>query len=514
MTFATRERERVSGRLKKAYYKSFFTIIKAYKRYYLGVQFFKIPFYKLISNSTKLHKWQEKCKQRLEFLQNSLKNFKDTKRLYKEFDKQSKIWLNSKEFKEKYLDTKHPYPPLLDPKMLNDKNSALNYSNIPAEMAWEWNLPLPNNYKFIFLSTHGVGRAATESYLKLCGVYYDDTVQLLNNEQKYIRFYNELIDPFYPTMMVYITEVHPQDQEKFISLLEKKPFLMLIRDPILNLKTLCNYPAPNPEDKKDFFTLSDKDFVYFSRYVTHKHLENQRLDDINHILRTFIAKSGIFNLIKGEAIILQTDDVKPSRAFETFQKLAKALNFDAPKESDRRIFEANLVQGMLSAYIPIILKIYDSDFSIDTKIEPFDIQISTNIQFNLPFLEERDGKEFCDIIDFLGFKDNVLSADLVIMIEMQHFEILKKDAVLVEKIKNYLKELITSLAEQNEAYKKLSFTERDILNFLANSPTCRKALKEHLEDRVVWFKENRPDIVESWKCYGEFEEMCAKLDKE
>ncbi|EFT0415498.1 sugar transferase, partial [Campylobacter upsaliensis] len=32
------------------------------------------------------------------------------------------LWLNSKEFKEKYEDINHPYPPLLNPDKLNDEN--------------------------------------------------------------------------------------------------------------------------------------------------------------------------------------------------------------------------------------------------------------------------------------------------------------------------------------------------------------------------------------------------------
>ncbi|MBS4276287.1 hypothetical protein, partial [Campylobacter vulpis] len=83
------------------------------------------------------------------------------------------LWLNSKEFKEKYEKENHPYPPLLNPDILNellliecdDKqnlksvlkeqafklskealayiNAKLDYRLIPAEKAWEMNLPLP-----------------------------------------------------------------------------------------------------------------------------------------------------------------------------------------------------------------------------------------------------------------------------------------------------------------------------------------------------------------------------------
>ncbi|MCR2061201.1 hypothetical protein CHLV3807_10110, partial [Campylobacter helveticus] len=60
------------------------------------------------------------------------------------------LWLNSKEFKDKYERENHPYPPLLNPEKVNDKNYALSYEKIPAKLAWELNLPLPKNYKFAF----------------------------------------------------------------------------------------------------------------------------------------------------------------------------------------------------------------------------------------------------------------------------------------------------------------------------------------------------------------------------
>ncbi|TNO72302.1 sugar transferase, partial [Campylobacter jejuni] len=42
-----------------------------------------------------------------------------------------------------------PYPPLLNPKKLNDKNEKINYYNLSAELAWQMNLPLPDNYEFV-----------------------------------------------------------------------------------------------------------------------------------------------------------------------------------------------------------------------------------------------------------------------------------------------------------------------------------------------------------------------------
>ena len=43
-------------------------------------------------------------------------------------------WLNSKEFKEQYITTNHPYPPLLNPKRLNAKRDKEKNNNNKERM--------------------------------------------------------------------------------------------------------------------------------------------------------------------------------------------------------------------------------------------------------------------------------------------------------------------------------------------------------------------------------------------
>ncbi|TKX28041.1 sugar transferase, partial [Campylobacter sp. MIT 12-5580] len=72
-------------------------------------------------------------------------------------------WLASDKFKKLYLETKHPYPALLDCDVLNENleqgqksvgdedkvnknlfvNKSLSYTDIEADIAWELNLGLP-----------------------------------------------------------------------------------------------------------------------------------------------------------------------------------------------------------------------------------------------------------------------------------------------------------------------------------------------------------------------------------
>lgn len=85
---------------------------------------------------------------------------------YRAFDKikpQSKAWIESSEFKAKYLDTNHTYPPLLNP-------DSIDYESIPAEFAWELNLPLPKNYHFVYFTNGSQASSTTIQYFKECGV--------------------------------------------------------------------------------------------------------------------------------------------------------------------------------------------------------------------------------------------------------------------------------------------------------------------------------------------------------
>ena len=88
-------------------------------------------------------------------------------------------WLNSSEFRDKYLSTKHPYPPLINPEFIET-----DASRHCAELAWDLNLPLPQHYKFIYISPHGVGAAAFLRYLNQCCIviktHVMSTVSLLS----------------------------------------------------------------------------------------------------------------------------------------------------------------------------------------------------------------------------------------------------------------------------------------------------------------------------------------------
>lgn len=467
-------------------------------RFYFGTPRFKVMIYIILSDKSKANKWRKRHKVNIANLCNSKQCYDAFKRLYY----QSKEWIDSQTFKTKYIDTSHPYPPLLNPDLID-------YNSIPAELAWELNLPLPQNYSFIFLATHGVGRAATGSYLQSCGVpYFNEFQSFCNNKERYKAFYELLC--LHPNTCNIITFSEMRiEQEKLIYLLRKRPFLILIRDPISNLKTLLNYPQPNFAYKKQYWTLQDRDFQIFGRFLNRKCLDEKTLLEwIAWVLEPFCEDS-IYKLMDdNKSVIIQTEDVRPQNAFETFTKLSTIFGFESPKESNRQLFETNLVQGMLDMSLPLVLKIYAHDLS-DININKewcAKLFVSNTICWNLS--KDARTRDFIDITKFLNLKQRAING-LCIKTKQEHFAILQKDLSLIAKIKNHLEKMLESIYGQNELYKKYFFTEQDILMFLKYAPHCREKLKIHLDKCLVFFKQNHPNIVKSWKFYSAFEKICA-----
>ena len=72
----------------------------------------------------------------------------------------------------------------------------------------------------------------------------------------------------------------------------------------------------------------------------------------------------------------------------------------------------------------------------------------------------------------------------------------------------YLKNFMEWLEErfQQEDAKALT------INDIKQEPEARKHIKCVLDKEVATIAQYRPDIVESWKYYQEFERMCKELD--
>ncbi|EAI5144353.1 DUF2972 domain-containing protein [Campylobacter jejuni] len=412
-------------------------------------------------------------------------------------------WLLSNDFNEKYKKENHPYPSLLDPKKLNDEKEKINYKNIPAELAWEINLPLPDNYEFVFLSTGVSGHAAMVKFLEDCncrlfskyshrgnnifGAYCDQYAFLNKKGFNILTFFEYGI-------------VDYKLKSKFIGLFNsKKRVLFLVRDPIERLKSRINHIAPNKFAIYDFNLNSNvKEIVNVKKYYSKNGIND--FPDINILENLLTFNFFCYKLLidffrKSHIFYIDMEEIKPAKAFDTMCVLADKFGFKRPVD---KINFSHIVFDDTIGYFPMRLHVEDMIIIITTLLRA---------------KQMRQSKEYINFTK--EFFDKPLKYEnLGIFLKPQEFGRLKQDSKLFDVTKRYLNNFIEALEERIDLEKAKLFKEKDVLNYLKENKELRVKLKNILDKELVHIKQHRPDIVASWKYYQEFEKMCKELDQE
>ncbi|HED0689519.1 TPA: DUF2972 domain-containing protein, partial [Campylobacter jejuni] len=410
-------------------------------------------------------------------------------------------WLLSNDFNEKYKKENHPYPSLLDPKKLNDEKEKINYKNIPAELAWEMNLPLPDNYEFVFLSAGVSGHAAMVKFLEDCncrlfskyshrgnnifGAYCDQYAFLNKKGFNILTFFEYGI-------------VDYKLKSKFIGLFNsKKRVLFLVRDPIERLKSRINHIAPNKFAIYDFNLNSNvKEIVNVKKYYSKNGIND--FPDINILENLLTFNFFCYKLLidffrKSHIFYIDMEEIKPAKAFDTMCVLADKFGFKRPVD---KINFSHIVFDDTIGYFPMRLHVEDMIIIITTLLRA---------------KQMRQSKEYINFTK--EFFDKPLKYEnLGIFLKPQEFERLKQDSKLFDVTKRYLNNFIEALEERIDLEKAKLFKEKDVLNYLKENKELRVKLKNILDKELVHIKQHRPDIVASWKYYQEFEKMCKELD--
>ncbi|ECO3411426.1 DUF2972 domain-containing protein, partial [Campylobacter jejuni] len=403
-------------------------------------------------------------------------------------------WLLSNDFNEKYKKENHPYPSLLDPKKLNDEKEKINYKNIPAELAWEINLPLPDNYEFVFLSAGVSGHAAMVKFLEDCncrlfskyshrgnnifGVYCDQYAFLNKKGFNILTFFEYGI-------------VDYKLKSKFIGLFNsKKRVLFLVRDPIERLKSRINHIAPNKFAIYDFNLNSNvKEIVNVKKYYSKNGIND--FPDINILENLLTFNFFCYKLLidffrKSHIFYIDMEEIKPAKAFDTMCVLADKFGFKRPVD---KINFSHIVFDDTIGYFPMRLHVEDMIIIITTLLRA---------------KQMRQSKEYINFTK--EFFDKPLKYEnLGIFLKPQEFGRLKQDSKLFDVTKRYLNNFIEALEERIDLEKAKLFKEKDVLNYLKENKELRVKLKNILDKELVHIKQHRPDIVASWKYYQEFE---------
>ncbi|EPM6812493.1 DUF2972 domain-containing protein [Campylobacter upsaliensis] len=196
---------------------------------------------------------------------------------------------------------------------------------------------------------------------------------------------------------------------------------------------------------------------------------------------------------------IDVEDLKADKAFDTMQKLSKILHFNPPKEEDRAKFECKAWDDY-RIFLPFIVFIDHKDFPQLKEKITIVVTKEQELQANL-----KDAKNL-----FLNEND-LCYKHIGIGIEQKHYELIKKDEYIKERLKSYFKEFVKALDEKANFRKQHALNENDVLEYFKNNATLALKLKALLDRELTHIKQTRPDIIEKWKHYAEFEKICEEF---
>lgn len=405
-------------------------------------------------------------------------------------------WINSNEFKKEYANS--PYPPIFNPK-------NIDYTRLPAAFCDALNLPLVPHYNFIFFvfgaSAHGTIVSFLEKILDIkidlehCNISKNNTIKPFMpypSEHKDIFVYYRWFMPY---------EIYDY---KFPVLSCKMPFLILVRDPISRLKTMVNHGFANTNIID--FNLHDDVKKVFDRKRFHGAVnENGEwlIDKMPNIksLEYFVrispcmnfAYSSIANICKNNVFYMDMAEFLPQNVMDSIRKYAKFFNktLDENKLQQNKAYLQEKKWTNLSNVIPLNMKILANNRILTLHI---------NLKNEIP-------KNMIEISDLIFDKDYEILK--IVSFSMNNYDlcILRNNEIAFIDVKIYMQKFIDELIKIDKKILDSQVKENDILQYFLNNKKIYDSFKSLLDVELAHIKKHRPDIIESWKFYNEFEKL-------
>ncbi|EJI4408563.1 DUF2972 domain-containing protein, partial [Campylobacter jejuni] len=428
-------------------------------------------------------------------------------------------WLLSNDFNEKYKKENHPYPSLLDPKKLNDEKEKINYKNIPAELAWEMNLPLPDNYEFVYMRNFGAGGSALNLFFQKCGFKVRFS-QRIKAHEEYLEMFIFLISCYHEHAVLTLPGFPIDGREKLCYMIQKRvKCICIVRDPISIYKTLVNHRGYMP-DRKIFFNQNEsfkniftgiryrfydrkKNIVISYTYPTLDSLYSPVYIDKGHERFNLTTKINLLYSIS-DLVYIDMKKILPGEIKKTLPLLSEQFNINLPKDI-YSYFEQPLNGGKFVYLLPKTLIIEKSFIK-----EKFHTIVKENVKILITQSQFLNSSE-SSMINITCLFDNIITLNNI-LIYIKHEEGLLKNLYFITFIRRYLGIVVKKLLIHSRFEELKLFKEKDVLNYLKENKELRVKLKNILDKELVHIKQHRPDIVASWKYYQEFEQMCKELD--
>lgn len=178
-----------------------------------------------------------------------------------------------------------------------------------------------------------------------------------------------------------------------------------------------------------------------------------------------------------------------------------------PLQEKQSFFKIQEFQGYIRYLFPITLYVNEKDiknrFTINNpKIHDLEIDPLNSIAITLDRPREN---EQINIIKLIINDD--LSNDIALYIQKEDLEKLTNNAQLFTIVKEYLRDFLYEIKKINHKNQLMMMKEEEVLSiFNANKFLASKFLNIFKKE-YQHLKQNRPDIINSWKYYQEFKKI-------
>ena len=192
---------------------------------------------------------------------------------------------------------------------------------------------------------------------------------------------------------------------------------------------------------------------------------------------------------------IDTSEITGAKTFDTLTRLSSVLGFPPPDPKDRHYFEGALY-GELRPFVPLRFLV------------PYKTQ---NLEFtcSLAQLDKKEGvQDITSLVAPKGYENDANFSHLRIYAK-EPTTILVNEALELARVN--LEQLFNALDLELKRPRGLKATEERILDYLKSKPKLAMDLKGILDRELRLVRQERPELVQSWKHYLEFERLCGDI---
>ncbi|MCX2682338.1 DUF2972 domain-containing protein [Campylobacter sp. MIT 21-1685] len=392
-------------------------------------------------------------------------------------------WLESKEFEHTYQKQFFAYPPLLNPQTLENIKEKLHYKNIPTNLAWDLNLPLPKAL-CICIGFSFSGHWAFTRMLNKCKITNSGDHKGIDAKWHYETNYKLALENknHCYNIFLYTHNLNPvKALHKFICMLRNDhTVICLTRDPFSRIKSGLNnqWKIKNCNDHFNTNTALYEFLLQRTHFwLSHPSLPlNTRIEKLIkwHLFCLNTILDLLCNLEFSNFLFIDTKELEYPKVDTTMQKIASKLDVKLPKDTNAfNISFPSTYYGTL----PAVFTSNDICIYIESTPRLYTLNAMLNINTTL------------------------LPKEIYFNTEEKNLHLLECNQQILKEIKEKLCEFTQTLFQ---FYNDTKTNEKELLNQLQEKKELSLELGELLKKEFEILSRFRPDIINSWRYYQEF----------